>query len=106
MQNVLQNISAFPLLLSQTPSLFFLSLCLILNPVLMKMLLPVKQWLYLFNEPVPMCCLIAPLFPLSALWITKLLVFDYFFMLELKYISKYNVICKEELPANYGDLGT
>lgn len=26
-------------------------------------------------------------------------------MLELKYISKYNVICKEELPANDGDLG-
>lgn len=30
----------------------------------------------IFNEPVPMCHLIAPLFPLLALWITNLLVFD------------------------------
>jgi len=27
-------------------------------------------------------------------------------MLELQYIGKYNVSSKEELPANYGDLGT
>jgi len=76
LESVLQNIITFPFSFSQPPSLFFLSLCLMLNLVLMKMLLPVKRWLYLFNEPVPMCHLIAPSFPLSVLWITKLLVFD------------------------------
>lgn len=76
LENILKNIVAFSFSLSQPPSLFFFSFCLIPNAVLMKVLLPVKQWLYLFNEPVPMCCLIASLFPLLVLWITKLLVFD------------------------------
>lgn len=64
LEDVLQNTTKFSFSLSHPPSLFFLSLCLTLKPVLMKVLLPVRWWVYLFHEPVPMCHLIGLLFPL------------------------------------------